>query len=617
MLDNITDMKRFIYILFFVVGISSVAYADDVSFRASAPAQVVVGTPFQLSYTVNQHAKDLRAPELDNFNIIAGPYTSQSSSTQYINGKLTSSFTLTYTYTLIAQQEGTFTIPPATITVSHESYSSNGLKIMVLPQDETPAANSSQGGQAQGGQTAGSQSQGGQTAGKADELFIRTIVSKTNVYEQECITVSYKLYTLVDIAQITNNIKLPDFSGFVKQEVDLGNIQTNLEHYNGRNYQTAVLYQVMLYPQHSGDIRIEPASFEAIVRVRNQTQVRSFFDSFFDTYSNVSRQLTAPSTTIHVKGLPSGRPAGFSGGVGQFRLNSSISSTELQTNEAVTLKVDITGTGNMKMMKTPQIDWPEGFEAYDPKVQNNFKNTSGGMSGTKTIEYLAIPRASGVYTIPAVQYSYFDPQDGKYKTLTTDEYTLSIAKSEGESTTVVSNYVEKEDIRQLGQDIRHIYTGELESRKSAGPAFGSWRFWLWYLIPLLVTIIVAIVMRKRIRDNADLRKMRYRQAGKQAQKRLKTARELLAKNDRTRFYEEIERAIWTYLSDRLSIPTAELNKENVRQLLEQKNVSAETIEHLNDLLTRTELARYAPQQSDHDMQDIYDETATLLDELKI
>lgn len=609
-------MKRKINILTLLFSLALFCQAEDVVFRASAPQQVIMGTPFQLVYTVNQRAKDLRAPELDNFDVLAGPYTSQSSSTQFINGKRTSSFTLTYTYTVMANKEGTFSIPPASITVGHESYNSNGLKITVLPPDEQPAEQASS--SAASSSQPNSSATTSQATGSKDDLFIRTVISKTNVYEQECITLSYKLYTLVDVAQFTNNTKIPEFTGFVKQEKDLGNIQTNLEHYNGRNYQTAVLYETQLYPQHSGDIRIDPASFEAIVRVRNRAQVRSIFDDFFDTYTNVSRQLTAPGATIHVKALPSGRPAGYSAGVGQFSMSSSISATELQTNEAVTLKINISGSGNMKMLKTPEVEWPEGFEVYDPKVTNNTKNSAQGMSGTKTIEYLAIPRASGTYTIPPVQYSYFDIQSGKYKSLTTPEYTLVIRKgANDDNSAVVSTYVNKEDIRQLGSDIRHIYTGPLDSAPSRPLVqINSWQMWLSYLLPLILTVIIAIVMRKRIRENADIRKVRYRKAQKEAAKRLKKARQLMNENNTTAFYEEIERAIWNYFSDRLSLPTSELSKDNITQLLLEHNLSAELIEQVKQTLSDAEFARYAPTSSDHAMNDMLEHVSDLIDQLE-
>ena len=590
------------------------ALADEVSFKASAPGQVIAGQPFQLTYSVNQRSKDLRAPEMADFDILAGPYTSQSSSTSWVNGQRTSSFSQTYTYTLVALKEGTFTIQPATITVSGTQYTSNGLKIKVLPPDETPAAESEQ--PAAAAQRQQQQASGAQAGG--DNIFIRTVVSKTNVHEQECILLQYKLYFAgVDVTQFTNNTKLPEFKGFLKQELEQGEIQTQLEHYNGRNYNTAVLYQTLLYPQHSGDLKIDPAQFEAVLRVQTRAQVRSIFDDFFGSYTNVTRALTAPGMTIHAAALPKGKPAGFSGGVGRFSLKSNISTQEVTQNEAVTLKLDISGSGNLKLLKTPAVDFPEGFEEYDPKVSNNFKNTTAGMSGTKSIEYLFIPRAAGDYTIPAVSFSYFDTQDKQYKTLTTPEYTLHVKRGAGEEqTAVVSNYVNKEDIRQLGTDIRYI-SPEMHIRKDAVICFGSLLFWLCYLLPLLAAAVLFIIFRRQIRENADLRRVRYKKAGKVAQKRLKQAKRLMDEGKRDAFYEEIERAAWNYLSDRLSIPTAELNKENINQLLTAKGVSEELTQRVNDLLSTAEFARYAPTRSEHDMEELYDKTAAVFEDLKI
>lgn len=595
---------------------------DDVQFRAQAPAQVIVGKPFQLTYSVNQRAKDLRAPEFTDFDYLAGPYTSQSSSTSFVNGKRTSSFTLTYTYTLMANKEGTFTLQPATIRVGGDTYTSNGVRITVLPPDQEPAGNASnpnQHGQ-QARPSEGNGSQSGEVSG--DNIFIRTLVSKTRVHEQEVLLLSYKLYFAgVDVAQFTNNTRLPEFKGFLKQELEMGEIQTELEHYNGRNYQTAVLYRALLFPQRSGDITIDPAQFEAVLRVQNRAQVRSIFDDFFGSYTNVTKPLQAPGVTIHVEELPKGKPTDFSGGVGTFTLSSRISETDLPANEAITLTLTIQGTGNMKLLKTPTVDWPEGFEVYDPKVSNNFKTTTAGVSGTKTIEYLAIPRAGGEYTIPAVRFSYYDTQEDTYKTLTTPEYTLHIARANGEATgsAVVNNYVNKEDIKQLGEDIRYIYTAPLPAAKSNDLgihlAFGSWQYWLCYVIPLLLAMVLFIVFRKQIRENADITRVRYKKANKVAQKRLKKAKALLSENNKEAFYEEIERAAWTYLSDRLSIPTSQLNKENIAQILREKGTDEQLINDVNNMLSNAEFARYAP-TSDHAMEDIYNATTRLIDQLE-
>lgn len=612
-------MKKVLSILF-ICSMALTAIAQDVTFKASAPAQVVVGSPFQLTYSVNQRAKDLRAPEFTDFDYVAGPYTSTSQSTSFVNGKRTSSFQQTFTYTLIANKEGAFTIPPATIKVDGEQYSSNGVRITVLPPDQPTNASANSAGATNQGATRSNSSANNVAS---ENIFMRTLVSKTKVHEQEALLLSYKLYFAgVEVTQMTNNTHLPEFKGFLKQELEMAEIQTELEHYNGRNYQTAVLYRTLLFPQRSGDIVIDPAQFEAQLRVQNRAQVRSIFDDFFGSYTAVNKPLTAPGVTIHVESLPAGKPVGFSGGVGQFSMSSNISSTELQANDAVTLTLTIQGAGNMKLLKTPAVDWPEGFEVYDPKVSNNFRNSTSGVSGTKTIEYLAIPRAGGTYTIPAVQFSYYDTQTDIYKTLTTPEYTLNIARSASEdaNAAVVNNYVQKEDIQQLGSDIRYIYAGELSASsrydmQNATFVFGSWQFWLCYIVPALVAAVLFIIFRKKIKENADSTRVRYKKANKVAQRRLKQAEQLLKADNKTAFFEEIERASWTYLSDRLSIPTAQLNKENIAQILANKGVSDALIQEVLHVLSTAEFARYAP-TSDHAMQDIYNDTTKIINQLE-
>lgn len=606
-------MKKILSILCLIIATASVAMADDVTFEARAPKQVIQGKPFQLSYVVNQRSKDLRAPEMPDFDILAGPYTSTSSSTQFINGQRTSSYQQTYTYTLVARNEGTFTIAPASLTVGHQTVQSNGVRITVLPADEEPQQTQ----QTSSRPSQQAQPQASQTASVGCEnIFVKTIVSKTHVHEQECILLQYKLYFAgVDVAQFTGNTKIPDFGGFLKQELEQGEVQLQLEHYNGRNYQTAVLYQTLLYPQKAGEVKIEPAQFEAVLRVQTRQQVRSIFDDFFGTYTNVTKVLNAPGTTIHVDALPAGKPQGYMGGVGTFSINSNITTTELTTNEAVTIRLDITGTGNMKLVKTPSVEWPEGFEVYDPKVSNNFKNSTSGVSGTKSIEYLAIPRAAGDYEIPAIQFAYFDVKEGQYKVLSTPAYHLHVARGAGdaEPSTTVNSYVGKEEIKQLGSDIRYIYTGEIKSKgKSEIPSM----WYLWYLIPALIAAVLFAIFRKQIRENADIQRVRYKKANKVAQKRLKAAKKLLTAGDKSAFYEEIERAAWSYLSDRLSIPTAQLGKDNIAQILADKGVEDALIQQVSEVLTTAEFARYAPSQSDHAMQDLYDATAKLIDQLE-
>ena len=609
-------MKYKFSILFFALSIALMSFAEDVVFKASAPKQVVVGRPFQLTYSVNQRSRDLRAPEFTDFDVLSGPYTSTSSSTSFVNGKRTSSFEQTYTYMLMARSEGTFTIGPATVKVDGENVQSNGVRIQVLPADQ-PTSQSSPSNQ----NTQSSQTTQSSQSTSSENLFVRTIASKTRVHEQEALMVTYKLYFAnVDVAQLTNNTKLPEFTGFLKQDLEQGEIQTELEHYNGRNYQTAVLYRTILYPQHSGDIKIDPANFEAVLRVQTQQRPRSIFDDFFGSYTNVTKMLTAPGVTIHVNALPSGKPAGFSGGVGKFTLTPSISQTEVQTNDAVTIKLDITGSGNMKLLKTPAIDWPEGFEPYDPKVTNNFRTTTSGVSGTKSIEYLAIPRNAGEYTIPSVSFSYFDIDDKAYKTLSTPEYTIRVKRGAGDASAAndqqaVVSYTQKEDIKQLGSDIRYIDTKPIQIQNSKFKIQNYKWIWLWYVIPALIALVLLVVLRKQIKEAADINRMKYKRANKVAQKRLKAAAAALKANNKEAFYAAIEQAAWTYLSDRLSIPTADLNKENIASILRQKGVAETLIDEVMNVLSTAEFARYAP-TTDHAMDDLYSATTNLINNLE-
>jgi len=583
---------------------------------------VIAGKPFQLTYTINQRARDLIAPEFNGFDYLAGPYTSQSSSTTFVNGKRSSTFTLTYTYTLMGLDPGDFTLSPATITVDGQKYTSNGVRITVLPPDQEPQSSSPSGQSSPSSQSGSTSSTNSTSSTRSGDIFVRTIVTKTNVYEQEALQVSYRLYVAgVDFAQMGNTIKLPEFTGFLKQELELGDRQFELEHYNNRNYQAVTLMSYLLYPQHAGDLKIEPAQFEAILREQVRRQSRSIFDDFFGTYENVSRSLTAPATTIHVKALPKGKPADFSGGVGQFTLTPSISTTDLQANEAVTLTLDIKGSGNMKLLKTPSVDWPEGFEPYDPKVTNNYKTSASGYSGSKTIEYLAIPRAAGQYTIPSVSFSYFDIQAGQYKTLSTPEYTLNVRRAPGQSGSEAQaqtyTSVNKENIKSLGTDIRYINTNLSPVASNLSPVtchLSPKSILLIDLIALLLATAIYLIFRRYVRENADATHVRYKHASKVAQKRLKTAQSLLFGDNQT-FYAEIEKAAFSYLSDRLRIPTSELTKDNIAELLRYKGIADELIAQVTEVLSTAEFARYAP-TTGAEKQALYDATVNIINLLE-
>ena len=597
-------------ILFFIL-ISTVigAWADEITFTANAPEVVVSGDQFRLSYTINsQKVRDFRAPSIQGFEVLMGPSRSTQSSTQIINGNVTSTSTITFTYILMAGKEGTYKIPGATIVADGNNYTSNSVEIKVLPPDDTSGSSSG---------NASSSSRNQANSGKISdkELFMLATVNKTNVYEQEAILLTYKVYTQVNLTGLHGDT--PDLKGFHTQEVELPQQKTfTLEHYNGRNYNTTIWQQFVLFPQQSGKLEIPSLSFEGTVSQRIASA--DPFDAFFNggNYVDIKKNLVTPKLTINVKELPAGKPTNFSGGVGEFTLSSSISTQELKTNDAVTIKLVISGTGNMKLINTPEVGFPQDFEIYDPKVDNKFNLTRNGLAGNKVIEYLAIPRHAGTYTIPPIEFSYFDLKSQSYKTLKTDAYTLNVAKGEGNSDQVVANFTSKEDLKVLGQDIRYIKTGDTRLTQKDDYLFGSTSYWLWYIIPLVLFIAFMVIYRKQAMENANVAKVRTKKANKVAAKRMKNAGKLLAEKKSEAFYDEVLKALWGYISDKLSMPVSQLSKDNIEEELQKHQVADELIKAFIDTLNDCEFARYAPGNQDEKMDKIYSSAIDVISKME-
>ena len=577
-------------------------WADDkVSFTASAPDAVAVGDQFRLSYTITtKKVRDFQAPSMKGFDVLMGPSRSEQSSVQSINGKTTSTSRITFTYILMANAEGEYTIPGASITADGNQMISNSINIKVLPRDN---AASSQGG--------GNVSANGR--GKAianNDLFITATVNKTNVYEQEAFLLTYKIYTAVDL-RMFENVKLPDFKGFHSQEVELpNNRRWGLEHYKGRNYQTTIYRQFVLFPQQSGKLTIEPARFDA--SIAQMLEVDDPFEAFFNggnNYVEIKKTLMTPRLEINVKPLPTGKPANFSGGVGEFELSSSVSTTQVKTNDAVTLKIVISGTGNLKLLSDPTIEFPADFEVYDPKVDNKSRLTNEGLSGSKVIEYLVIPRTAGIYKIPSVKFSYFDIKSRSYKTLSTEEYTINVDKGEGNAQQVISNFTNKEDLKVLNEDIRFIKQGNVKLTKKGEFFYGTTNYWMFYIIPAFIFIVFFVIYRKRIAANSNIAHMRTKKANKVAVKRLKLAGKLLSENKKNEFYDEVLKALWGYISDKLNIPLSRLSKDNVEEELQNYGVKEELIQEFIAALNNCEFARFAPGNDNQAMDKVY--TASL------
>lgn len=594
------------------------ALGESVEFIAEAPSSVVVGNRFGLTYTVNQDCKDFRAADMSDFSVLMGPSTSHSSSVQIINGSVNKSTTITYTYILVGENPGTYTIPGATVVVKGEKYTSNALTIKVLPADE--AGQSSQSGQqsqqGQQGQTLNNKDSKTSQSG-TNQMFIRQIISKTKVYEQEAFLVTYKLYSRYNLRDLTN-VKFPEYKGFYVQDIELDpNRQMTTEHYNGLNYSTFVLKQALLYPQHAGTQEIESGSLDAVIVERVQNHSNSIFDGFFDSYQDVKKSLTIPSAKIEVMPLPKGAPKSFKGAVGKFDVKSSISAENLKANDALTVKLNISGTGNLKLIKNPELEFPADFDVYDPKVDNNIKVTAAGTSGSKSIEYLAIPRFGGDFEINGVEFSWFDPSSGQYKTVNTPNYKVKVEGSADQTQVISSgNVSNKESVRNLGSDIRHIHTDNKLASKSAG-FYGTGGFVAGYAVPFAVFVLLLILLQKQARENANIALKRTKRASKVAVKRLKSAAKFMKAGDRNHFYEETMRALWGYLSDKMSIPQADLTKDNVKDKLSAKGVKDEVVTEFLNTLQDCEFARFSSANDENlSMQAIYGRATKLIEEIE-
>ena len=598
-------------ILFFILVTTVVgAWSDGkISFTANAPEVVVSGDQFRLTYTVNsQKVRDFRAPSMKDFEVLMGPSRSTQSSTQIINGNVTSTSTITFTYILMAGKEGTYNIPAATIVAEGNNYTSNSVTVKVLPTDQSSGASSGNSGRNSRNQT----SNGAITE---KELFMMASASKTKVYEQEAILLTYKVYTQVNLTELRGDI--PDLKDFHTQEVELPQQKTfTLEHYNGRNYNTTIWRQLVLFPQKTGKIEIPSVTFEGTVS--QMVASADPFDAFFNggNYVNIKKNLVAPKLIIDVKELPEGKPANFSGGVGEFTISSSISTQELKTNDAVTIKLVISGTGNMKLINTPEVKFPQDFEIYDPKVDNKFNLTRNGLAGSKVIEYLAIPRHAGSFTIPSIEFSYFDLKSQSYKTLKTEAYTLNVAKGEGNADQVVANFTSKEDLKVLGKDIRYIKTGDTQLTQKDDYFFGSIGYILWYIIPLTLFVAFMLIYRKQAIENANVAKVRTKKANKMATKRMKNAGKLLAEKKTEAFYDEVLKALWGYISDKLSMPVSQLSKDNIEEELQKHQVSDELIQSFINTLNECEFARYAPGNQNETMDKVYAASIDLISKME-
>ena len=580
---------------------------------ASAPSQVGVGEQFRLTYTINtQNVSEFRAGSIpEELEVLIGPNRSMQSSYQMINGHTSSSSSITYTYIVVATKNGSFTIPAAHAVVDGKTIASNTLTIKASGNARSQTNGGTMGGQRQRDEDSEMRDAGSHISGS--DLFIRVSANKNRVYEQEPILLTYKVYTRVTLTQLEG--KMPDLKGFHTQEVDLPQQKSfKVETLNGRPYKTVTWSQYVMFPQLTGKLQIPSITFNGIVAQQNRSI--DPFEAFFNGgsgYIEVKKQIQAPGIEIQVDPLPT-RPANFSGGVGKFSISAQLDKTDVKANDPVKLRVVVNGIGNLKLIKQPVVEFPKDFDKYDAKITDNTKLTVNGLEGSMIYEILAVPRHQGKYEIPPIEFTYFNTATRQYETSRTEGFTIKVAKGSGGSS--VSDFTGQEDLQLLGKDIRHIKTGDTRQHSLDDFFFGSVGYWIGLAVLALIFISLFVIFRQRAIENANVTKRRAGKANKVATKRLKKASKLMADNKPGEFYDEVLRALWGYVGDKLNIPVEQLSHDNISQRLSDRNVDETTIAQFMGALDECEFERYAPGDPKGNMNKVFDKAMTAIEKIE-
>lgn len=597
--------RLLLYILaFLVISLGSVGTVSA-QISVSVPSHVQAGENFRLAYTINnQDVEDFRAGNIpEGLELIAGPYTSQQSSYQMVNGHTTSSSSITFTYTLYATKDGSYNIPPAHARIRGRNVASRAVRVTVSGRARntggTPRMHQNESAPAM-------QSAGSRISDK--DLFIKVTANKKRVHEQEPVLLTYKVYTLVDLTQLEG--KMPDLTGFHSQEIPLPRQKSfHVERVNGKTYRAVTWSQYLMYPQMTGSLKIPSITFKGIVVQENRNV--DPFEAFFNGgsgYVEVKRNIVAPGMTIQVDPLPT-KPAGFSGGVGKFNISAQLSKKEVKAGDPVTLRVVVGGTGNLKLIKQPEPVFPKGFDKYDPKVTDKTKLTNAGVGGNMVYDFLVVPRNQGEYDIPPVAFTYYDVDANAYKTIRTQGFHLSVAPGDGKGET--DSYDALKD-----NDIHDIKSGDTTVHPIGDIFYGSAAYWISLVIPLVAFIVLLIVFRRRAIENADIVKMRGKRATKIARRRLKNASRLMFAHKQAEFYDEVLRALWGYAGYKLNMSVESLSRDNIKDNLMQHGVPAESVEKFIMALDECEFERYAPGDAAGNMEKIFQSAMTAIMEIE-
>lgn len=606
----VTLMRKSRLIILWTLLCVALSASASVSFTVQAPRQVNEGSKFNVTFVLkNAEGSGFVAPDIPGATKLYGPALSTSYSQSWVNGKSSSSSSLEYTMIYKATKQGRLSVGAASVDVNGRRMTTKPFTIDVLPPDK--AANSrtrslqedQQQHERRGVQYDDPITQSADKAVTGNDIFVRIEMSKPRVYEQQAVVCTIKLYTKYQVSQFIPTLQ-PSFDGFLIEEIPMQPSLNNVETHNGQQYMVAVLKKCILYPQQSGKLTITSGNYDV-----NVVQYENYRTIFGTLSQPVEKKLVVKSNTatVNILPLPEPKPADFTGAVGRFTVATSINPTPLKTYQAATYSYVVTGTGNLKYIKAPEIAFPKQMDVYDPKTNLKVNPGGGDMSGSVQIDYPFIPQFAGDFTIPASRFTFFNPETGKYESIPVPEQPLKVGKGEG----APSNHY-----RLQNMDIRHLHQGDLHLSKTHTLIVDNWLYWMGYVIPALLMAALLIYYRKQLRERADVRLMRTKRASKVAQRRLKQARSSMGRGDRTAFYADLLSAMWGYLSDKLSIPVSELDKENIQVELQNYGVDDELQQATLSLLDKCEFAQYAPELAGTDMAPVLDEAATLIGRLE-
>ena len=594
----------------------AVSTAHAVSFRVQAPTRVEVGGNFRVEFVLEgAEGSNFSNPHLDGANLLYGPTVSTSMSMTSINGRTTTNYSQVFTMLYEAVSPGKHTLAPASITVDGKRLSTRPVTIEIVPskgngrpstqypsQPAPQPYHPSMPNDAPDFSDPMKQSAG--TNVDANDFFVKITMSKEVVYEQEAVVCLIKLFTRYNVSGF-HCTKQPSFNGFLIEELPLdNNIRPQEETINGKKYYTAVLKKCILYPQESGKLTITSGNYDVqLVQ--------------YDVYSTPIGQISQPvpidikvksnSASVNIKPLPEPKPANFSGAVGVFSATSKVNPRNFKTYSPATYSITVSGTGNLKYIQNPVVTMPKEFDIYDPQNKINLTHDGDNMSGDVTFDYTFIPQYVGDYEIPDTYFVYFNTSTERFDSIKVNGCKLKVEKGEGKPS---------EHYKLRDKDIKPIDTSKTTLSKTMNFFITHWGYWIAFAIPLLLLIAGLILYKKIEKTRANTSLMRTRRASKVAQRRLKDAQVHLDNHNSNGFYSETLSAMWGYLSDKLTIPVSELSKDNIYVEMEKFGFTEQHIADTMSILETCEFAQYAPSAEDSDMQNVYDKSAMLIDQLE-